>query len=313
MEFEMKNGVLVPKETPQPICVFIDESYLLNQTGFLQAAVAVPQHIYTQQLVPRCEHLLSELGHDAKEFKGSSLKPGNAGVYREFLAGFINVAAHVATHAELFSIIAIDATDVYSGARYDWIFNSVRGVLSHLNITDEDHLVAEFSRQLLWLYIHYKSIMPELFANELLLCFDNKHRYAQRMQALRAVYNEKIIAPTFWQLGKAFPSFANRLMQHMEARLPPIARFDFLWSSAEFGLQAADLLCHLTYDAIKHEMGIVDDNTALKTRILREAIPSFALDPKLRTSFAVSKDHQGREDIHCTDPKLRSRIQLRAS
>jgi len=70
MEFELKNGILVPKATPQPICVFIDETYLFNQTGFLQSAVCVPQDIYTQQLVPHCKKLLHQLGKDARSSKG---------------------------------------------------------------------------------------------------------------------------------------------------------------------------------------------------------------------------------------------------
>jgi hypothetical protein len=55
MEWEMKGGILVPKAVPSPICMFIDEAYLLGQTGFLQAAVPIPQDIYTQELVPQCK------------------------------------------------------------------------------------------------------------------------------------------------------------------------------------------------------------------------------------------------------------------
>lgn len=78
MEWEMKGGILVPKVPPKPICMFIDETYLLGQSGFLQSAVPVPQDIYTQQLVPQSKALLARIGKDAKEFKGSGIKPGNA-------------------------------------------------------------------------------------------------------------------------------------------------------------------------------------------------------------------------------------------
>jgi hypothetical protein len=95
MEWELKGRILVPKSAPSPICTFIDETNLLGQTGFLQAAVPIPQDIYTQQLVPQCKILLTKLGKEAKEFKGSGIKPGNADIYLEFLRGFVNVAAHL--------------------------------------------------------------------------------------------------------------------------------------------------------------------------------------------------------------------------
>ena len=81
MEFEMINGVLVPKTVLTPIYVFIDETYLLGQTGFLQSRIAVPQDIYTELLVPLCQKLLRRLGKDAKEFQGKNIKKGNKDVY----------------------------------------------------------------------------------------------------------------------------------------------------------------------------------------------------------------------------------------
>lgn len=312
MEYEMKNGILVPKATPSPIYIFFDETYLLDQTGFLQSGIPVPQNIYTGELVPHCQSLLQQLGQDAKEFKGSAIKAGNANIYRDFLKAFINVTAHVADRANLFPIVAVDATGVYAGHNYNWIYNNVVGGLANMGINDEDQLVAEFSRQMLWLYIHYKKVAPGEFANDLILCFDNKHRYAQRVQALRAFTNDRLIAPTFWQLEKAFRSFANTLFEYMDPQIAisHIERFHFQWSSVEFGLQAADLFCNLVYNGIKHEMGIVDDKTSLKAQILKEVMPDFAIDAELQSSLAVAKDHQGRDDIRCVDTNLRSTFQF---
>ena len=155
MEFEEKNGILIPKSEPSPFCVFIDESYLLDQTGYLQAAVPIPQDIYMQELVPRCKELLLKLGKDAKEFKGSGIKAGTLGIYREFLKGFINVAAQLADAAPVYSIVAIDSTGVYGSHSFKQIYDNVAGTFAKLGITDEDHLAVEFSRQILWLHIHY--------------------------------------------------------------------------------------------------------------------------------------------------------------
>ena len=312
MEWEMKGGILVPKVPPPPICMFIDETYLLGLSGFLQAAVPIPQDIYTQYLVPQSKALLARLGKDAKEFKGAGIKPGNADIYLEFLRGFINVAARLGDIGPIYSIIAIDADDVYSSEPFKAIYKNVAGAFANLGITGEDHLVAEFSRQILWLHVHYPYITEKAFANALVLCFDNKHRYAQRMQALKAVTGPQLIAPTFWQLEKAFRSCANTLFQHLTPKIAisRIDRFQFQWSSVEFGLQAADLICHLTYNAVRHGMGIVNDTTTLKTDLLKKVVPTFALPDGLKAELAVAQNAEGKDDVRCVNPKLRSRVQL---
>jgi hypothetical protein len=312
MEYEMKNGVLVQKVDPTPICVFVDETYLLDQSGFLQSAIPVPQNLYTAELVPHSQALLLKLGKDAKEFKGTKIKAGNAAIYQEFLQGFINVTARVGDHFQLFPIVAIDATDVYYGGLAAQIYNDVTGCLARLEITDEDHLASEFSRQILWLHIHYPHVAPDRFANHLVFSFDNKHRYAQRMQALRAFIGNQLVAPTFWQLEKAMRSMANTLFEHLQPKIAisKIDRFHFQWSTKEFGLQAADLFCHLMYNAIQHELGIINDNTTLKTTILKNVMSAFGIDANLKAALHIAKDHEGKDYVRCIDSNLRSRIQF---
>lgn len=312
MEFEEKNGILVPKKEPSPICIFVDESYLLDQTGYLQAAVPIPQDVYTEQLLPHCKELLAKLGKDAKEFKGSGIKPGTLAIYQDFLQSFINVAAQLADVAPVYSIVAIDSMSVYGSEPFKQIYNNVLGAFDNLGITDEDQLAAEFSRQILWLHIHYPFISPNAFANHQILCFDNKHRYAQRMQALKAFTGSRLNAPTFWQLEKVFRSLANTLFQHLEPKLTisKIDRFHFQWSTVEFGLQAADLLCHLVFNAIRHEMGLVNDKTKMKAELLKKVMPDFALDNALKSSLGIGKDGEGKDDVLCKDANLRSRFQF---
>jgi len=202
---------------------------------------------------------------------------------------------------------------VYNSAPFKQIYDNVAGAFANLGITDEDNLAAEFSRQILWLHVHYPHISEKPFANHLILCFDNKHRYAQRMQALKAFMGPRLIAPTFWQLEKAFRSFANTLFQHLTPKITisKIDRFQFQWSSVEFGLQAADLFCHLMFNAVRHGMGIVNENTTLKTELLKKVVPSFALPDDLKADLAVGKNAEGKDDVLCKNPKLRSRVQLR--
>ncbi|NLE36848.1 MAG: DUF3800 domain-containing protein, partial [Pirellulaceae bacterium] len=225
---------------------------------------------------------------------------------------FINVSAHISDQAPIFPIVAVDASGVYSGENYDWVYKNVTGGLANMGIHDEDQLAAEFSRQILWIYNHYKKITDRKLTNELVLCFDNKHQYAGRMRALRAMTNDKLIVPTLWQLEYTMRSFANTLFAYMEPKIPipKIDRFQFQWSASEFGIQAADLLCHLIYSGIKNAMGITEGNIQLKASILREVMPAFALDAALMNSLAISKNNAGQDDVRCTDPHLLSTFQF---
>jgi hypothetical protein len=312
MDFELQNGILVPKSTGIPIYVFFDESNLLNNSGFLQTALTVPEDMYKEELVPVCRKLLTKLGKGAKEFKGSMLKRGNLSLYREFLRVFIETTCHLAEHAEVFSIVALDTSDVYSGPVSRKASDAVRGALARMGVTNVDHLADEFSRQAYWLHKHFKSIVPKPFTNELLLCFDEKHQYAKKARALRGVYVNKLGASVFQKLEETLRSFLPTLFGLLK---PPVTignlgRFQFQRSPAEFGIQAADLFSHLAYSAVKYEMGIVNANTTLKTQLLREAIPSFGVNSQLKGSLGVGMDNQGRADVVCTDSKLMSRWQI---
>ena len=195
---------------------------------------------------------------------------------------------------------------------FNWIFDNVMGGLKNLGITKEESLVTEFSRQMLWLAHHWKKVSTVRYANPLVLLFDNKHRYAQRFNEERFVINDKLISATFWELGKTMTSFANTLFSIMEPRVPisRISRFDFQWSEADFGLQAADVFSHLIFSALKCEMGIKDENTDLKYELLLHVMPDFKVESELRAAIQVGKDKEGRDGLGCIDPNLLSTFQF---
>jgi hypothetical protein len=310
--FEMKNGLLVPKAATPPIYVFVDETYLLNETGFVQAAVPVPANLYTSQLLPICKELLSKLGKDAKEFKGSGIKAGNKEIYRSFLRLFVDVTTQVGDKADLHPIASVDASAPYKGGQFQGIFDNVTGGLKNLGIEGEDNLVAAFSQQVLWLFRHWRKISNTRYSNALVLLFDNKHRYAQRFNEQRIHVNSKLIAPAFWELGKTMTSFANTLFKQIDATLPipRISCFDFKWSPAEFGIQAADLFSHLVHSAIKCELGIKDDNNDSKYELLLEVMPDFVFTNELKNALKVVKDGEGKDGVECVDPNLLSTYQF---
>jgi hypothetical protein len=224
----------------------------------------------------------------------------------------VSASAQIAEQFPLFPIVTIDAMAVYGGKLFKQLSDNVLGTLAQFGIGNEDQLAFEFSRQILWLHIHFPHITHKRFVNHLILCFDNKHRYAQKMRALRMFQNNQLIAPTFWQLEHTFRSFANTIFKHLRPRImiPTIDRFQFQWSPAEFGLQAADLFSHLTFNAIKHDLGIVNQNTSLKGRLLKQAVPTFSVDDALKAELQVTKNSKGEQEISCLNNKLRSRMQF---
>lgn len=185
-----------------------------------------------------------------KEFHGKAINAGNADIYLRFLRYFVNAAAGVSDQADLHPIVTVDAEAQYIGGNTRWLFEQVTGALKNLGLENEDHLVAEFSRQILWLYLHWKKVPTPRFRNLLVLLFDNKHRYAQKFKVERLVVNEKLIAPLSGELGKTMTSFANTVLEP-RLPIPRISRFDFQWSPSEFGLQAADLFSNLVHSALR--------------------------------------------------------------
>jgi len=72
-----------------------------------------------------------------------------------------------------------------------------------------------------------------------------------------------------------------------------VARFRFVRSPDEFGLQAADVLCHLVYSALRQAVGIVDPTTEFKVKLLSDVMPNFTIDNDLiAVSFPQDSAHR---------------------
>lgn len=209
-------------------------------------------------------------------------------------------------------IVGVDAASQYAGKNCEWVLKNVVGGLKNLGIDDAGSLALAFSQQVLWLYRHWPKISSVPYVNPLVLLFDNRHQYAQQFEQQRGVIDSKLIAPIFWQLGKTMTSFANTLFTAMEPQIsiPRIRRFDFQFSDSEFGLQAADLLSHLVYNALKCEMGIKHEGTDLKYELLLHVMPDFHLDPSLKTALQVVEGADGQQGLRCIDAGLLSTYQF---
>lgn len=293
------SGLILPEEPPlAPIHLFIDETFAGDRSGFLQACFPVPENIYDEVIVPESRKILRRLGPQAKEFKGSAIKQGNVSPYREFLHLFTSISARIADHTTLYPVVSLDGMDVYSGQQFDNVRWNVQGSLENLGASEAVHIVAEFSRQMLWLHRHLPTIAPQGIMNEIIITLDAKHSHAEQMRESRFFFGGQLSAATASSLENVLTSYARTLLSHEQSdlQIPNIGRvqgFRFVPSHVEFGLQAADVLSHLVYSVLRQAAGIIDANSAFKGEF---AIRSHAqLRDQRRTSLEPKGRHHKRE------------------
>lgn len=292
--------------TIDPILLFVDESYFVNNSGFVQACVAVPRDTYQNNIVPQCKLLLSQLGPNAKEFKGNKIKQGNASIYEAFLKLFINAMAGLSDISKMNSIVTVDAQGPYSGRNVTWINRNVDGAMQRLGIQGTTHLATEFSKQILWLYHHWPKLCGRKYHNPLIVFFDEKHNYAQQcqqMQFVSAPGTPAILQST----NRTLTSFANSLFGQMEPKrdVSKIIDFTFSRSDNEFGLQAADLLAHLMLNSLRTALGSATPNMKLREGMLQVFMPGHCTPQALIQSLQL----QG-SDIKCINSSLLSTFRL---
>ena len=304
MEFKLENGIYVPIKKSQDIYVFIDETYLLNKSAFLQSAIPMPANLYQQELIEESRNLLNSLGTHAKEFKGSKIRSGNVSIYRDFLRLWINACARVGNQVTLYPIVSFGSQSSYEGSDVDQMKSEIESALTSIQCSVHSELLDEVCRQTKWMIHHFHKVAPSSFTNKMILYFDNKHRYAQLMRDPRAVVgnNSKIV---FWKTEEIIRNLLNTIMPNLtlnltpKYRIPNLERFIFTWSTEEFGLQAADVLSHLIYSGIRYEMGIQDATTVTKKELLEEFISDFEIDDALRAILTTGTSNEGKPDVEC--------------
>lgn len=142
MDFKLENGIYVPIKNPQDIYVFIDETYLLNKSAFLQSAIPIPANLYQQELIGESHSLLNSLGTQAKEFKGSKIRPGNVSTYRDFLRLWINACAIVGDQVTLYPIVSFGSQSSYEGSDVDQMKSKIESALTSIQSSVHPELLA---------------------------------------------------------------------------------------------------------------------------------------------------------------------------
>lgn len=289
--------------TLQPILLFVDETYLANDTGQIQTVVPVPLSLYDTVIVPECRKLLAQFGPEAKEFKGGSIKPKNHKRYRQFLRLFRNLAAIIAEQSPLRMVMTLDGSSIQSGEPLVSVHKHIALALNRVGITDSDHIAQGFSRQLVWLKDHFEALSLRPFPNPLVVIFDNRYRYSQEMQRQRAILRNGVEFTSFRKLEEILTIAANCLLDQWKTPvpLPRIQQMTFRDSATEFGLQAADLFSNLFFNFVLFELGHSNDTVRLKADLCRELLPSLAITDELRARANLTQLPDGRTSFELLD------------
>lgn len=308
MKWEKQGEIFVPVEDePTKILVFVDESYLQGETGKLQGAIAVSSRDYGQALHVGHRNELQLLGSGAKEFHGSRLSAGNKATYLRFIRSFIDHASALSDISDIRSIVSVDAAAPYNEGNFQWAVNQISGAFNNLAVLADVHLVEEFARQVLWLSNHLQYIVPTQYNNDLVIIFDNRHRFAQLCRHYQAIQVRNLPVYVLRETYKNLTSFANTLLANIkpEVRWPRIKELRTSWSQKECGLQASDVLVNAVHGALRYEMGIQGPVETLRHDFVQEFIPG----PILSSSVCADLVRSG-TGIECINPKLVSRICL---
>jgi len=310
-EYIKRGELYLPKSAPPILEVYVDETYLNKNSGFVQSALVLPGSLYDRELESLSRDLLRKIQANAKEFKGSKLTNRHYPVYRDFLAYYVSAITQlVDICASFHSLIAIDASDQYLHSQHiQNIQSALAQSFGKFGMNVSANLQREFSRQLYWLVWHLPGIVPvEIPECHFRFVFDAKHNYAK--EAGQFISSQTSLgAGLIWKVREGLRTAANALIPRLVPQLKNcrIIDVDFVESEKHFGIQAADLFCHCCYSTIKEIHQSSDPIVALKCRLLREFASLNLSDVKKHTRLVVQN---GIEEVECTDMNWRSHLSL---
>ena len=304
MEFQEQNGLFVPVIQPDLCRLFVDESYLTADSGTVQAALFVANSWYQREAVPESRRILSRLGAKAKEFKANKLSKDNQAHYEEFLRLFLSGVAAVGMTGKAFSIVTLDGPDFHPPAQLAAIASTVGATVAEYGVSLPVGLLNEFARQLAWLLHHGSHIVPGPLANPLAITFDSKHRYGQEVRTPVFIHKGSGVA-LLWRTSALLTRVVDTAACKKHIPVSAIEAFDFGFSQAEFGLQAADLFANLYHACLRHVAGARDHGTVLRHALLARVAPALCPDSQVASVLTLSGN-----GVTCSRASLCSRWQL---
>jgi hypothetical protein len=279
---------------PKPMMVFVDETFFHSQTGVIQVGIPFPS--YLEHLFNRdAADIIKGSRQPISEFKASQISKGNAEVYKKFLELILRKSGMLHEQVDLHPIVTFESYTAHAVYDAGKITRVVSQAWKNLNVCDVDpHFVAEFSRQVAWINCFFEKILPNTIPNPFIFVFDNKHSYAQECQSVKRIFLPSGIA-TLKKQGELLVYAANAVLASLAngRSFPRVSQFNFEHSGNKYFLQAADLVCNLSYNWINYEKGIRTVVTELKHDMLQEVMPAFQLPSKLLDALEVKVDKHG--------------------
>jgi hypothetical protein len=311
-EFIKQGELYVPKPNPPSVEVYVDETYLNRNSGFLQSALILPGSLYLRELRSRSAKFLGQIQANTKEFKGANITKRHYSIYRDFLADYVSGVTQLADISSFRSIVSVDAFDRYlSSPHVNNIQTALRQSFAKLGLNCSAKLQKEFSRQLYWLIWHLPGIVQvEIPECHFQFIFDNKHQYAREANNVTGAQSSLGVGLII-KVREALQIAANALIPRLVPQLKNcrVIAIDFVDSKHNFAIQAADLICHSFYNTIKELHGYSDPSVTLKAQLLREFASSVNLSGlKKHTQLVVLKS--GAVEVECTNAHLTSHVTL---
>jgi hypothetical protein len=271
------------------LCIFLDETYLENKSGFVQSAIV----LFESDLLAietKCKEILLCYNKTIKEFKAKNITSKNVYYFREFSKLFINVLPR---SENINSIVTIDSTELYKdkNKNFIFIFEIILHLFNEYKVKANIDLAKNLCSQFLWFSNHYPYITKHNIKNKLKIIFDNRNNNA-------AIYNSTFTLTlegktVNWSYEKLFKFIFNNLFELRKDNfiISEIENLYFEYSENNFGVQIADFFSHLVYNAIFHEMGLKTKNSLTKYNLLKEYIPNFPVYNELKKNLSVANNN----------------------
>lgn len=287
------------------IYIFVDESYLLGCSAKLQCALPVSSDSYEGAIKDLHRRELFMLGALSNEFKGNRLTRGNKDIYLNFLKGFIRHSIALSDGSSIRPLVSLDANASYK-AELDLAMNIACETLYELNISIAPKFIKEFVLQVLWLarYLHY--VVPETSKHAIIVIFDDRYEYAdichKQIVLTSNNYPGRSRRINTWEL---LTSLANKMLILIrpDIKFPLLNEMNSRKSHKECGLQAADIIVNSFYGALRYELGLINEASALRYQLVRIFLNTPLLTPDLAKCLRLVNS-----DLECLDSELASKF-----
>jgi hypothetical protein len=264
--------LLVPRSVTESIAVYVDEVYLASGTGVIQTAIPIPF---------RCDVSFEESAAAAginlsSEFKANELSHRNYRRYGRFLEYTMGLVSALCRGSPLRVIVSVEGASRFCSAYSRLVAGVVNEAFATMGSQMDPHFVAEFGRQVVWVWRQYRHICVSPLTNPFRFVFDTKYSYAETSVSIVGGAAPNGL-PLLWRSKDLFTVLANATLASLQPIQPHplISEFGFGYSERCLPLQACDLIGNLLFASLKYRLGLNTRTNRLKHDLLTSKFPQI--------------------------------------